>query len=125
MPKSEETAVAKLVADELNVRFAGKKRLDGWGEVDCYSELSPSRYLILEVESGQHHPNTNVLKLWPYLDAHPDLSITLAHAFIQGSRCCNSSRGNLATWLGVKLESFFPDRFDYCRSSSHPRRIAS
>src|SRR3954468_15873817 len=106
MAKCDEISVAVLISRELGVEFSGRKfPLGVWGKVDDYVELRRNQYLFLEVETSQKHPNTNVLKVWPYLEAHPKVSIVLAQAFFPQSPGCNSSRGKLGCWLGERLES--------------------
>jgi len=115
MAKCNENEIATIIARETGVSLQGRKDLGVWGKTDESSKLSPDRFLFFEIEAGQKHPNTNVLKLWPYLEENPGASVILAQVFVEGSACCDSSRGKLASWLGAKLESIFPDRFRYCR----------
>ena len=116
MAKSDEILVTKILSHEFGLTFRDRKfDLGGWGQVDNYVKLRPNRYLFLEVETSQKHPNTNVLKVWPYLEDHPDDSVILAQAFFPDSPGYNSSRGRLGYWLGEKLESLFPGRFKYHR----------
>jgi hypothetical protein len=116
MAKCDEISVALLIARELRVSFSGRKfSLGGWGEIDDYVDLGRDRFLFLEVETGQKHPNTNVLKVWPFLEANATASIVLVQAFFPDSPGCNSSRGRLGCWLGDKLQALLPGRFSYHR----------
>ena len=116
MSTTHETSVAALIARETAVNFSGRRfDLGGWGEVDDFARLRPNGYLFLEVETSQKHPCTNVLKVWPYLEANPQIAVVLAQAFFPNSPGCNSSRGRLGSWLGQRLESTVRDRFRYHR----------
>jgi hypothetical protein len=116
MSKCDETTVANLISLQLGVAFAGKHfSLKGWGKVDDYAILGDDRYLFLEVENSQHHPDTNVLKLWPFLKDHPTVAVVLVQAFFPHSKCFKSSRGRLGSWVGAELEGLFPGRFKYQR----------
>jgi len=77
--------------------------------------LRNNSWLLLEVEGKQHHPNTNVLKLWPFLEAHQNLSVILVHAFEKNGRNRLSSRGKLAEWLAKKMRKTLRSRFRYFR----------
>jgi hypothetical protein len=117
MSKRDEIAVAALLSRELGLAFTARPfSLRGWGNVDDCVELGRKRYLFLEVESGgQCHPNTNVLKVWPYLDANLGVSVILAQVFLEGGRSCNGSRAKLGCWLGKQLELLLGKRFIYHR----------
>lgn len=77
--------------------------------------LKPNYYLILEAEDGQKHPRTNVLKLWPYLETEPRVSVILAHVFFQGGKRRDSSRGRLGPFIGQKIAQALGGRFRYCQ----------
>lgn len=69
MSKIDEQSVSEFIADQLQIQFKDTKyKLDGWGEVDNRAQLDSGVFVFIEVETSQKHPNTNVLKLWPYLD---------------------------------------------------------
>ncbi len=111
-----ERDVAELLSRELGLVFGDtKRRLGTWGQADRCIELTADRWLLLEVEGSQHHPNTNVLKVWPFLEEHPSLSITLIHVFSATARNRESTRGRLAQWLAERMESHFDGRFEYHR----------
>jgi hypothetical protein len=116
MSAATESRVREALADRLRVTFESDpcdlrttEKVDGW------VRLTERCWLILEVEEGQHHPSTNVLKLWPFLEKRPELSVILAHVFFATSRAANNSRGELATWLGKRMESSLDGRFQYRR----------
>jgi hypothetical protein len=115
-PPLSECAVAELLTRELGLAFGASKRsLGDWGQADRCVELTADRWVLLEVEGSQHHPNTNVLKVWPFLEEHPSLSITLIHVFSDTGRNRNSTRGRLAQWLAQRMKSHFSSRFEYHR----------
>jgi hypothetical protein len=62
----------------------------------------------------------------PFLETKLETRIVLDHVYFPTSRAATSSRGDLATWLGKRLERMFPKRFRYRRldldSGSDTRR---
>ena len=68
--------------------------------------------MFLEIENTQKHPDTNVVKLWPYLELHKGTRVFLVQAFCAGRRKVDS-RSELAEWVAKKLEAEFPERFAY------------
>jgi hypothetical protein len=116
MAKIHEISVATLIARETELNFSGRNfDLGEWGKVDDYVLLKPNCYLFLEVEAGQKHPCTNVLKVWPYLEANPQISVVLAQTFFPHSPGRSNARGKLGRWLGQRLEMTLRDRFWYHR----------
>lgn len=114
MTRHDEDVAAQRLSQALGISFKGSKhKLDSWGEADDWTILPDGRLLLLEVETNQKHPNTNVLKVWPYLEAHPDTSILLVQVFFPRSPGLRSSRGRLCTWLGDRLQGQYPHRFRY------------
>jgi hypothetical protein len=55
------------------------------GEVDNYAIIEKNTYVFLECEEGKN-TNTNVLKLYPYLEENPQISITLIHFFFKENK---------------------------------------
>jgi len=116
MAAADEMLVRDALATPLGLAFEnGPLVLGEWGKADCWALLHERCRLLLEVESQQTHPSTNVLKVWPFLEEQKDLSVLLVHAFFVDSRSLRSSRAKLASWLGARLESMFPGRFWYRR----------
>ena len=74
------------------------------GKVDKYIEIEDQMYLFLEVETSKKNPNTNVSKLWPFLEANPDKRVFLIQTFPKNSKSYTSNRGMLSRWLGKKLK---------------------
>lgn len=85
--------------------------LDGWGNVDFYCKHN-GILVLLEVEKTQKHPNTNVLKLWPFLEKHTEQKVLLLHV-IRPENKAPKNRLNLCDFAGKKLEEIYPDRFKY------------
>lgn len=116
MAKEIENRVREYLERRLNLKFEAthldigtREKVDGW------IQLAKPWLLILEVEDQQPHPTTNVLKLWPFLEARRDVAAVLVHVYFPTSRAVTGSRSDLATWLGNRLERMFPKRFKYQR----------
>lgn len=114
MSKIDELNVSKLIEEKLEIKFQNRQfKLDSWGKVDNWCELNPDCYLFLEVESKQKHPNTNVLKTWPFLLENNKIKIFLIQTYFLDSPGVNSNRGMLSEWLGKELENQLKNRFKY------------
>ncbi len=114
--KATQEYAAHLITRDTGVEFEDRcLRLKGWGSVDKQALIKPNHYLILEAEDGQKHPCTNVLKLWPYLEAEPEVSVLLVHVFFQGGKGRDGSRGRLGPFVGQKMEHDLNGRFQYCQ----------
>jgi len=114
MSKVDEQRISEFIADQLQINFRGNKfKLEDWGEVDNWTQLDNGILLFLEVETNQKHPNTNVLKLWPYLENNKETRIFLIQTYFPTSPGLTSNRGRLAEWTANKLKAIFGKRFDY------------
>lgn len=114
--KEDEDIVAHDISSILKTSFEkGTFVLSQWGVSERYVKLGGQSYLLLEVETSQKHPSTNVAKIWPYLEENPDARIFLIQAYFQSSPGCSSNRGKIATWLGRKMEKLLEGRFRYFR----------
>lgn len=114
--RAVEKRIAGALGELLQIDFRGARyTLDDWGQTDDVADLSPTDLLLLEVEATQKHPNTNVLKLWPYLDSNEQLSIVLIQAFFEGSPGLHSNRGRLADWTAARMEETFGSRFRFAK----------
>jgi hypothetical protein len=60
------------------------------------------------LERGQKHPQTNVLKYWPWLEDDTTRQVLLIQLF--GS---NTSRRALTAWTAQKMAETLGDRFTY------------
>ncbi|MBI1906913.1 MAG: hypothetical protein HYS20_11885 [Rhodocyclales bacterium] len=114
MSREKEDLVRGALSSALEVDF-GKKglRLSEWGRSDGLALLLDQTHLILEVENTQKHPDTNVLKLWPYLTENPAISVVLIQVFVKSHQSLNGSRQRLAGWLARKMEQEILRRFKY------------
>lgn len=80
-----EREMAELLGHRLGIDFGtNRRRLDGWGQADRCVEVRDDLWLLLEIEGKQHHPSTNVLKLWPFLEKRRKLSVVLIHRKVYG-----------------------------------------
>lgn len=113
----ENIFISQKFAKSLKLDFYNSEfSLDGWGDVDNYAKLNNSTFVFLECERGQKHPNTNVLKVWPYLEKNEKVKIILIH-YIYHDNKAPQNRVKLCSFLGKKLEKMFPDRFRYYKIS--------
>lgn len=107
--------VANLIGKELNIVFKHEElSLNGWGEVDDYAIINEDSWVLLECENAQKHPNTNVLKLYPFLEENPNLSIILIHVFFSENKA-PKNRINLCDFIANKMIKEFGKRFQYKR----------
>lgn len=115
MSKSEENLVRRLLTEALGVAFNPRKLdLEGWGECDLHADPAPLRKLGVEVEHGQKHPTTNIAKIWPWLEAQPDVHILFVHAFITPN-AIPGNRQRVAAWIGEQLQHQLQGRLLYRR----------
>ncbi|MDZ7742221.1 MAG: hypothetical protein U5Q03_10825 [Bacteroidota bacterium] len=107
------------IAEKLGFDFNPEEySLDGWGDVDFFA-IENDVSILLEVEKGQKHPNTNVLKIWPYLEDNPDQKILLIQ-LIRPENKAPKNRIKLCKFTGRKIEEMFPNRFAYVFYHWHP-----
>ncbi|MEH6536650.1 MAG: hypothetical protein V7719_09670 [Psychroserpens sp.] len=114
MPKVTEENL--FIANKLGIQFEPNElKLDKWGNVDFYFKKD-NLFVLLEVEKGQKHPNTNVAKVWPYLEENPKIKILLIQ-IIRDENKAPKNRLALCDFLGQKLENVFPNRFRFIKSN--------
>ncbi len=107
-----------FIADRLGVNFESNElQLGRWGNVDFFSKQE-NLLVLLEVEKGQKHPNTNVIKIWPYLEENPELKVVLIQ-IIRPENKAPKNRIALCKYTGKKIESEFPDRFRFVFRNWH------
>ncbi len=82
-----------------------------WAFPDGIDDHHSGWTVMYEVEGGQQHPCTNVLKYWPVLEQDAVLKIRLVHYLVKRPKSRN--RWELSKFLGNKMMNAFPDRFDY------------
>ncbi|MEW6666790.1 MAG: hypothetical protein AB1512_16435 [Thermodesulfobacteriota bacterium] len=118
MSKAAEQRVFRAIAAQYGLALnTARLDLEGWGYTDGAAEVGNRAYVVAEVETSQKHSCTNVLKLWPYLEANSNTKIVLVHVFDAGATNDSSSRGSLAAWVGERMATELPDQFCYCRLS--------
>jgi hypothetical protein len=116
MNQESENMVARLLQTKLNIKFEkGHHKLGDWGYVDMCSEICSDRFVFFEVEEGQKHPCTNVLKVWPYLETHGSHKVFLIQSFFRKNVKRRSSRRELSQWTGRRLTQTMRGRFHYCK----------
>jgi len=109
----------KEIAQALNLPINDIEfTLDEWGNVDCFF-LENEILILMEIEKGQKHPNTNVLKVWPYLEKYPNLKMVLIQ-LIHPANKAPKNRLKLCVFTGQKLEKLFPDRFRFIHRPWNP-----
>jgi hypothetical protein len=107
-----------FIADRLGIDFeTNELKLGKWGNVDFYSQHE-NLLVLLEVEKGQKHPNTNVIKVWPYLEENPNLKILLIQIIRQENKA-PKNRIALCKYMGKKIESEYPYRFRFVFRNWH------
>jgi len=120
----ENIEISDLIADSLGINFRNTEySLGKWGEVDNWAMLPNGTILLLECEKGQKHPNTNVLKLYPFLEENSDKTIVLIHYFYPENKA-TKNRLALCDFLGDKMEKLFLGRFQYYSLKCKPKEIS-
>jgi hypothetical protein len=105
--------ISSILEMELQINFENLEfHLNGWGDVDNYAVIDKNTYVFLECEHAQKHPNTNVLKLYPYLEENPEISITLIHFFFRENKV-PKNRLALCDFIADKMKTQFGSRFNY------------
>ncbi len=115
-----EQVVAAVFEDVLHVPFSGQYSFRGveggeWGHCDRHAWLGDDILLVLEIERGQHHPEGNVAKLWPWLRENPEKRALLIHAYTSDAVALNGSRDRVASWLAETMTKSLRGRFVYER----------
>jgi len=109
----ENIIISQAIEEAIGITFSNEEfSLGKWGEVDNWCNLSYDTLILLECEKGQKHPNTNILKLYPYLDEFPKVNVMLIHYFFPENKA-PQNRVALCHFLGDKLEAEFGIRFQY------------
>lgn len=120
----ENIEISNHIGSVLGVSFKNEEfSLGKWGEVDNWAQLSDDTLILIECEKGQKHPNTNVLKLYPYLEENSDIKILLLHYFYPENKA-PKNRLLLCNFLGEKMEQQFLERFQYFSLKCTENKIA-
>ncbi len=105
--------ISKLIGYGLGVTFKNEEfSLGKWGEVDNWCEIAYDTIVLVEFEKAQKHPNTNVLKLFPYLEVNSDIKIILIHYFYPDNKV-PKNRLALCSFIAEKMSKEFEGRFQY------------
>ena len=86
-------------------------KLNGWGNADLYY-FQEDILVLIEIEKGQKHPNTNVIKVWPYLEENPDKKILLIQ-LIHPNNKAPKNRLALCRFFALRMQEEFAPRFRY------------
>jgi hypothetical protein len=121
---AENIEISNRIGKVLGLSFNNEEfSLGEWGEVDNWTTLSDGIFILIECEKGQKHPNTNVLKLSPYLEENTGIKILLVHYFYPENKT-PKSRLALCDYLGKKMEKEFFERFQYVSLRCKAEEIA-
>jgi hypothetical protein len=121
----ENIAISETISKALGITFINEEfSLGKWGEVDNWCELSNDTIVLLECEKGQKHPNTNILKLYPWLEEFPKVHVILLHYFFPENKA-PKNRVALCSYIGEKMENNFGIRFQYVHLKCEGKMIAS
>ena len=101
------------LSPKLGEKEKGIRGIDGffWGFPDGVDKLSENKFIYYEIEDGQQHQCTNVLKCWPLLEEDENINIILIQWLKKKPRSKN--RWELAKFVGEKMEQVLPHRFKY------------
>ena len=121
MNELDENTIAKIIQSKLKLSFSPfqlRTKQDPtkvWGKPDRHLLLGRTSHLFLEVDTAQKHPNTNVVKYWPWLEENPDHHILLIQVFNKKPerKPPPENRRQLCEWYGRKIEAALHNRFRY------------
>ena len=118
-------AVTRLLEPHLKIEFENfEYRLDGWGEADNYCQLDNNTFVFIECERSQKHPNTNVLKYWPFLEENNSFKLILFHYFFPENKA-PKNRVRLCQFTASRIESVLTGRFQYVHLGNDLEQIAN
>ena len=106
--------ISQAIGKVLGINFRNEEfSLGTWGDVDNWCRLTDETLVLLECEnSGQKHPNTNVVKIYPYLEESAHIRVILIH-YLSPENKAPKNRVKLCNFFGKKMEAEFSDRFQY------------
>jgi len=111
--KQENIEIAEIIGKELGISFSNQTyKLDSWGDADNFYEMNENDLVLFECEIRQKHPNTNVMKVFPYLEKHSNKRIILIHYFFPENKA-PKNRLALCDFIASKMENSLKDRFQY------------
>jgi hypothetical protein len=115
--KARNIRYSNLVANEIKLNLEDKEYNygNGIGKADNYCYQN-GWLIVFEIEYGQSHPNTNVIKIWPYLDKTKNEKIFLIHVIVpHPDKKISPNRINLCDFAANKICANHPKRFKYHR----------
>ncbi len=122
--KQENIKIADIIGEVFGISFTNNEyKLGSWGDADNHCVLNENDLILLECEKGQKHPNTNVLKVYPYLEEYLDKRIVLIHYFFPENKA-PKNRLALCNFIASKMESSFKNRFQYISLSCKQAELA-
>jgi hypothetical protein len=110
---------------QFPLKVSGSVDIEKWGIVDRCHVVNSNKYIFLEIEKGQSHPDTNVSKVWPYLRKNDKVHIFLIQVFFTECLGKCKSRVLLSEWIGNELEKQFHRRFHYFKIVFNGRNMNS
>jgi len=121
----ENIVISKVIGQVIKVTFENEEfHLNGWGEVDNYFQMNNNTFLFVECENSQKHPNTNVLKLWPFIEENEEYKIILFHFFFRKNKA-PKNRLKLCDFTASKIRQAYPNRFQYINLESDVDEIGN
>ena len=121
----ENIAISREIESVIPVRFEDSEfDLDEWGNADNYGWIDKQSLVLLECEKGQKHPKTNVIKVWPYLESRPDISILLIHVF-SFNNTAPKNRIRICDFVADKIKKSTDHRLSYLRLIGSPANYSS
>lgn len=96
------------IEEHIDERLVAEYQLALGCRADYGCQIDERRFLFVEIELSQKHPQTNVVKYWPWLDASEHRQVLLVQLFYG-----NTSRRRLTSWIGERLAELFGERLIY------------
>ncbi len=102
-----------LIGEKLSLTLLNKEFNygPGIGRADNYCVIK-DWIVVFEMEFSQRHPEMNVMKVWPYLEANPEKKIFLVQHLID-EKSVSPNRIKLCHWMANKIKEQLKDRFNY------------
>ena len=124
--KERNIRYSNLVASEIELDLVNEEFDYGFGigKADNYGYQN-DWIVTIEIEYGQSHPNTNVVKVWPYLDKTENERICLIHIILpHPNKKISPNRINLCDFVANKINAEYSERFKYYRMNWNENKRA-
>lgn len=115
--KSRNIRISSQVASELGLELTNNEYNygRGIGKADNYC-LYGGWLIAFEIEYGQSHPSTNVLKSWMFLDQELHERLFLVQILVPNpKKSISPNRINLCDFIASKIKTEHSKRFVYSR----------